>query len=534
MERFLQRTGYAEDQILVSFARLIGDQFFGENRDILVNDESVEYRAPLVAAMIGSFLEGSEATDQNERGRLRALILAEHEKTLSALKQLFTEAHIGSAIVGSEEEAKEAEGRLCSETVVAMPASLFLAAVEDGCFKPRDFGFVIIEGADIFSEQPSEVQRKIWGHLLPPWERRTALFAEHIGIRAKNTAIDFARNPKTIVLKKAQASLSAISTSMYRVSSEKKFRVLLSLIQEERQRGRKAVVVFCNLRQTSREVEARLRLNHIHAEHVSAAAPKVNNEALLRRFSELAGSEKERGGYEEREHLVFVVSNDNLEVLPSEFAPVGIHYDIPLDADVYLERVRTMHLRNATMVGLVCERYEVGLSAITSRFGIQFELKEPSAEMQECRDASEGVSLDLERDHPADRQTPPRRNEWRASEAPPGGSNRRNRHNQESRRPRSKHTKRSHRAPALHNSDETGQDQSLYSMSTEERLAYFRNKYRNILKTPIQPLPQQNSTPKTNETAQDNREPDNNSIVKRLIGKFMSGGKGSGQDREEH
>jgi hypothetical protein len=98
MERFLQRTGYAEDQILVSFARLIGDQFFGENRDILVNDESVEYRAPLVAAMIGSFLEGSEATDQNERGRLRALILAEHEKTLSALKQLFTEAHIGSAI----------------------------------------------------------------------------------------------------------------------------------------------------------------------------------------------------------------------------------------------------------------------------------------------------------------------------------------------------------------------------------------------------------------------------------------------------
>jgi hypothetical protein len=86
----------------------------------------------------------------------------------------------------------------------------------------------------------------------------------------------------------------------------------------------------------------------------------------------------------------------------------------------------------------------------------------------------------------------------------------------------------------LHNSDETGQDQSLYSMSTEERLAYFRNKYRNILKTPIQPPPQQNSTPKTNETAQDNREPDNNSIVKRFIGKFMSGGKGSGQDREEH
>jgi len=514
MERFLQRTEYAEDQILVSFARLIDDQFFGEKKDILVNDESAEYRAPLVAAMIGSFLESPEVTGRDDGSRVRALVLAEHGETLGELKQLLAEMHIGGAGGGSQEEVQQAAERLRGEPVVAMPASLFLTAAENESFRPRDFGLVIIEGADVFSEQPSEVQRKIWGHLLPPWERRAVLFAEHLGIRTKNTAIDFANSPKTVVLKKAQASLSAIPTSMYRVSSEKKFRVLLSLIQEENRKGHSALLIFCNLRQISREVEARLKLNHIHAEHVSAHG---------------------EGG----EPFVLVVSNDNLEALPGEFASTAIHYDIPLDADVYLERVRAMQPRNATMIGLVCERYEVGLSAITSRFGIQFELQEPSAEMLECRDASEGVPLELEREHPADEQRPVRRREWQKPEAPHGGSDRRNRGRPEPGRPHSKQGKRGSHEPAPHGGraprdhrDE--KNSSLYSMSTEERLAYFRNKYRNILKTPIEPTQQYSVAPQPDETPQNSREVNNDSIVKRFIDKFLPGSKGSGQENGEH
>ena len=526
MERFLRRTEYAEDRILVTFARLIDDQFFKEKNDILVNDESAEYRAPLVAAMIGRFLERPEVTGRDDGSWVRALVLAEHRETLGELKQLLEEMHIGGAVVGSQEEVRQAAERLSGEPVVAMPASLFLTTVENESFRPRDFGLVIIEGADVFSEQPSEVQRKIWGLLLPPWERRAALFAEHLGIRTKNTAIDFANSPKTVVLKKAQASLNAIPTSMYRVSSENKFRVLLALIQEENRKGHSALVVFCNLRQIAREVEARLRLNHIRVEHVSA-------------------------NREEGEPLVFVVSNDDLEALPSEFVSTAIHYDIPLDADVYLERVRAVQPQNATMIGLACERYEVGLSAITSRFGISFEVQEPSAEMLEYRDASEGVPLEREHEPPSDEQRPVRRREWQKPEVPHRGSDGHTTDHKESRHPHSKRGKRGSHESAPHgekaphggksshggNVQRDHRDEknsSLYSMSTEERLAYFRNKYRTILKTPIEPTQQHAEVSQPDETPRDGREVNNDSKVKRIIDTFLPGNKDSEQENGKH
>lgn len=527
MERFLQRTGYAGDQILVSFARMIEEPFFKEGKDVLVNDESMEYRASLIAAMVGSFLEGAKNAAQSEKGRV--LILAEHEKTLSALSQLFGEMHIDDTMIVSKEETPQAEGSLCDKKVVVIPAESFLTMADSGCVKPREFGFLVIEGADAFSEKPGEVQRKIWGYLLPPWERRAALFAERVGIRTKNTAIDFADNPKIIVLKKAQASLNAIATSMYRVSSEQKFKVLLSLIAKEKQNGHSALVVFCNLRQTSKEVAARLRLNHIQAEHLSSAAPKSKNEDLLRHFSE---SGTQDGG----ESFVLVVSNDNLEALPAECTALAIHYDIPLDADVYLDRVRAMRDHDATMVGLVCERYEVGLSAIKARFGVQCEVEEPDAAMLACRDESEGVTLQLEREHVAEAPSPMRRQENRGQEA--RANDHRSRDRESFRRSHSQHhgggRAQGGRGQPV-SSAPKAVDHALYSMNTEERLAYFRNKYKNILTTPSQPsspMPpppsKSEEKPKVDESApQDSRTGEEGGIVKRFIGKFLSGNRDS-------
>lgn len=534
MERFLQRTEYAEDRILGSFAHLIDDQFFGEKKDILVNDENVEYRVPLIAAMIGSFLEGSGSSDLAEEKKGRVLVLTEHEESLGALSRLLAEVGIGGAVVGSEEEASRLAERLRSEPVVAMPASIFLSVAEHEYFRPRDFGLVVIEGADLFSERPSEVQRKMWGHLLPPWERRAVLFAAHVGIRTKNTAIDFANNPKTVVLNKAQASLSAISTSMYRVASEHKFRVLLSLIHEQSMRGSATILVFCNLHQTSREVEARLRLNHIHAEKLSVSAPRAKNEDLMRQFSEQQHSERDGSAGGEGEPFVLIVANDSLEALPSEFTPVAIHYDIPLDADVYLERVRIMQPRNAAMLGLVCERYEVGLSAITSRFNVRFEVEEPSQEMLAYPDASEGVPLELGRERPAVAQKPSRGHEGRRSEPSHGGvepptNQRLIKDHAVSRRTHSKRGK--HGGEALRDHRDREKHQSLYAMNTEERLAYFRNKYRSILKTPAGQPQQQDAPSQAPESSfEGSNAAANGGIVKRFIEKLSPKGKNSGHD----
>lgn len=555
MEGFLQRTGYAEDQILVSFASLVGDAFFTERKDVLVSDESPEYRAPLIAALTEKYLRETPVAIQSPAVLpARALILAGHAEVLDALKKLFADEQLDCAVIESASGTGGLDDSALGARVVAMPTEAFLVAVQDERFRSREFTFVAIEGADALSEQTTEIQRKIWGYLLPPWERRALLFASHVGIRTKNLAIDFANNPTTVVLKKAQASLNAISTSMYRVTSDRKFNVLLWLIQEHARQGHRALAVFCNLRQTSREVEARLKLNGIAAEHISSAAPKQKNGEIFAKFSALQGAESSEAAISEGVEVgsfVLTISNDNLEALPSELVRRGIHFDIPLDADVYLDRVRVMQSKGATMVGLACERYEVGLSAITSRFGTKFELVEPSTEMLDYLDASEGVPLELER---------PRRDDDRWTGSPHreddggrrgghdireshDGRNSRDGHDRhydrdsnarpgrESEEPRDHHEsgdRRDHqnrgdqrvesfsgqrnarpesssrnagqrdaalrkkrgearRAEARHSdpqaSRESG-DAALYSMSTEERLAFFRNKYKDILRSP--------------------------------------------------
>ena len=564
MERFLQRIGCAEDQVIVSFARLIGDQFFAQKKDILVNDENADYRAPLIAALAGKWLEASA---QEGMEHPRVLLLAEKGEVLAQLRGLLEQAGIESAICVSKEETESSAARLATASFVGISADLFMTAVLEQSFKPREFGLVIIEGADLFGELPSELQRKVWGYLLPPWERRAVLFAQRLSVRAKNTAIDFANSPGTITLKKARASLDAISAEFYRVSSEKKFKALLSHLAAAAAQGHHAAIVFCNLRQTSREVEARLKLNRIPAEHVSAAAPPAKNDVLFQRFAKLQEiGDQQESRKEEAEplespenlesahmRLVLVVSNDNLEALPDELALFAIHYDIPLDADIYLERVRAMRSRGASMIGLVCERYEVGLSAIESRFGIRVVCKE-APDMANVKDASEGAVLDLERGHgtkradfplqtsiPGARTSKPRAPETSVSErrAPETRAPAAKPDKPESAQERKMHTRISERSrferkkadrkkgrmqPTGAGSKNSDRDSSLYSMSTEERLAYFRNKYRGILKTPTSEAP-----PEPHHGAQvpppDSTNPENEGIVKRLMGKFFSGGK---------
>ncbi len=172
MKRFLERSEYAEDRIIEFFALLISDQFFVHKKDILVNDEGISYRVPLIASLIESYIEDSKASANfkiseseeetvEKQARIRALVLTEHEEVLADLQKLFGIAHFDSLVISSEEVLKEANTALSERAVVAMPVSLFLAATQEFGFKAREFGLVVLDGADLFGYMPSEQQRRI-------------------------------------------------------------------------------------------------------------------------------------------------------------------------------------------------------------------------------------------------------------------------------------------------------------------------------------------------------------------------------------
>jgi len=499
MERFLQRTEYVGDPILISFANLIDNEFFLRKSDVVISDEDLSYRAPLIAALSSKYLE------EPGEPQSRVLILIGHRAVLNELKKIYRNEPGNWDVIEALPESEQSEKSTFRARIVVMPTEFFLSIVEDKRFNARDFNAVVIEGAEELSEQPSEIQRRIWGFLLPPWERRTVIFVEHVGIRTKNFAIDFANSPKTIVLKKALASLSALETTFYRVSSDRKFKILLWLIQHNRENGAPALLVFCNLRQTSKDLEARLRLNGVNAHHFSSAAPKDKNAKLLSEFSAFQEGRDQESMRESGETppraIVLTVSNDNLEALPKELAKNAINYDIPLDADIYLERVRSVHTKGARMIGLVCERYEVGLSAITSRFGVHFELLEPSEEMMAYSDARESQPLELE-PLPSPEEYKPTGHSHPAS------------HNTFKKR-LGKSSLNEHRKGKKEN------DAFLYGMNTEERLAFYRNKYKNILKTPSS-----NSSVSTPYSS-----PPPNGVARQFIEKVFHGDKNPKEER---
>lgn len=496
MEQILERLGCAHDPVVYAFARVIEAEFFVGKHDILVDDEGTEQRACLVAASAIAWIE----QEQGRGAPARAVVFTSSSERAARVASLLEAAGTDCAVSLQVEDLAHSREKLAAAACVVMSPEAFLEAAKLEGFQPRSFGLAILEDGDIFAERPSEFQRRLWGHLLPPWQRRGILFAARQSIRVRNTAIDFADNPRTVVLRETEVRLAAIPSTFVRVEEGRKFRFLLGRLAE----NPRGTVVFCNLRQTAREIEARLKLNHFAAERMSVVMPEARRKEILRRFEE---SQSETA---DQHPIVLVISNDNLEIMPADSVLHALHYDIPLEPSIYLERMKTVRKDCGRNTVMVCERYAMGLAAIQTQLRRQVEIADAAETDYAAEDLSEGIDLMLEK--PASRE--PRR-EFR------GEPRSESRHREGSRRqafagapgsPAGKHEdvpvhrKRQERvAQEEHRlierqKDRTGirksdrlqremPEATLYSMSSEERLAYFRTKYRGILHTPASEHP---------------------------------------------
>jgi ATP-dependent RNA helicase RhlB len=319
-----------------------------------------------------------------------------------ALRRLGAEADIGSCRVSqSSEGIFEIEGDPTAPVLIGSPDQL--QAVPD--LHLRDFGFLVVDGADRIAELDAESLRKFIGLLLPSWERRSILACAKLSAKTKNLAWDLADNPAEISIEGEAAKAESVPKETWRVPDDSKMKFLLGLLGRE---ADACVCVFCNLRDTTEEVSRRLGANGVASDFIVGALAVERKAALV----DKARSRKLR---------CLVLTDQGAEHLDTGVFPLVVNYDIPLEPEFFIKRLEMLDRSSpgAKLVSLACDRYICGLGAVESYIDAKLDALPPSEDMLCAVDKSEGLAK--RRDTSA-YQEPLRRQENRG---PRRGGNRR-------------------------------------------------------------------------------------------------------------
>jgi ATP-dependent RNA helicase RhlB len=284
-----------------------------------------------------------------------------------------------SAGIGVRRARRDAEGAVALEGDSA-------AAVLVCCFDEllslfdvdlHDYGYLVVDGADRIAEQPSQAIHKLVGLLLPPWERRCLLACAKISVKAKNLARDLADNPVEIAIDGEVIKAQSVAKETWNIAGEDKLKFLLGLIEREKP---DRVCVFCNLKDTAKEVSMRLQANSLGSDYILGAL------ALDRKRAVLASA---RSG----EKPCLVLTDQGAEGLGESCFPVVVNFDIPLEPELFVRRLEMLDRdrEGAKVVSLACDRYIYGLSAVESYIEAKLEARPVDESLIAVADKSEGM-----------------------------------------------------------------------------------------------------------------------------------------------
>lgn len=266
-------------------------------------------------------------------------------------------------------------------------ASLSLGAVEvlaergeAASLDLRDYGFVVADGAERFVESP-------WhGHLLqvrsylrPARERRTMIIADKLGTPEQTLALDLADAPTELYLEEEAEKVKHVPQSTWYVASDDKIRLLLGVLARE---ARPTAAVFCNLRETAEMVARRLQANGKRVEFILGNLPQPRKDSILARAAS--------GDIE-----ALVLTDEGARGLAQGRFSIVINFDIPLEGEPYLDRVRILDTAcaDARIVNFACDRYVYGIPAVEQFMGVSLGAVQADETLYAPVDKSAGMNF---------------------------------------------------------------------------------------------------------------------------------------------
>ncbi|MDR2864617.1 MAG: DEAD/DEAH box helicase [Spirochaetaceae bacterium] len=194
----------------------------------------------------------------------------------------------------------------------------------NGKMNLMDIAFLVIDEADrMFDMGFYPDLRRLIKVVSDIDKRQTMLFSATLNVYVKNLAFEYTKEPVEIEIEPEHITVEEIDQKLYHVPSEKKFALLLGIIEKEKP---ESAIIFCNTKKYTEIITRRLRSHNIRCEFISGD---------LRQNKRLEIIE----GLKKGKYRYLVATDVAARGLDVAGLSLVINYDLPAASENYVHRI---------------------------------------------------------------------------------------------------------------------------------------------------------------------------------------------------